>query len=311
MRISTNMTYHDFLTNLGTNATNVQKTLNQLSTLKEVSKSSDNPLLVSKIMNLNVSLGQNDTYAQEIKDGISWSNTQDGALASAKQSLDHIRDLLQNSANATTGPDEVRANKNEIQQEIQAIVESLNTNFDGRYIFAGKNTTTAPFSVIKKDDEVIGIQYNGTKENLPRQIADNVQVDLVTNGDKLLTIDGNKEKNLNSFFNEVIGQLTDYIASSSEEDKQKFGTDFLNDIDEFASNFVNVRTQVGTIANRLKAASDRSDTEKLNLTQALSERQDVDVAEKYMEYQNQMLAYQTTMAMGSKIMQTSILDYVR
>ena len=84
------------------------------------------------------------------------------------------------------------------------------------------------------------------------------------------------KRKLKSFFNEVIGQLTDYIASSSEEDKQKFGTDFLNDIDEFASNLL-MSEPIGTVQSF--KLLDRSDTEKLNLTQALSERQDVDVAE--------------------------------
>jgi len=48
----------------------------------------------------------------------------------------------------------------------------------------------------------------------------------------------------------------------------------------------------------------------LNLTETLSNKQDVDVAEKYMEYQNQMTAYQATLAMGTKIMQMTILDYI-
>jgi hypothetical protein len=30
-----------------------------------------------------------------------------------------------------------------------------------------------------------------------------------------------------------------------------------------------------------------------------------------MEYQNQMIAYRSTLAMGTKVMQTSILDYLR
>ena len=80
MRISNSITYNDFLRNLGTNASKVQSTLNQLSSLKEVSKSSDNPLLVSKIMDLNVSLNQNKTYNNTIKDSISWTKAQDSAL---------------------------------------------------------------------------------------------------------------------------------------------------------------------------------------------------------------------------------------
>jgi flagellar hook-associated protein 3 FlgL len=81
--------------------------------------------------------------------------------------------------------------------------------------------------------------------------------------------------------------------------------------DEYANNFVNVRSQIGALYNRLESASDRNETEKLNLTETLSNKQDIDFVEKYMEFSNQMTAYQSTLAMGTKIMQLTILDYIR
>lgn len=304
MRVSSNVTYNDFIKNLGMNASKIQKTMNQLSSLKEVSQSSDNPLLVSKIINLNVSLDKNKTYAQEIKDSVSWSNTQDSALSNVSTSMHRIRDLIQASGTSTAGTDEVSANKKEIQQEIRSIVDALNTNFDGRYVFAGQATNEPPFKVIETNEEVTGIEYNGTKDNLPRQVADGVSIDLVTNGDKLIHANG---ESLNDFFNDVITALN----AQPDGDKAALSGDLMKKIDEFTNNMVDVRTQIGAISNRLKAAEERNEAEKLSMTQSLSERQDVDIAEKYMEYQNQMLAYQTTMAMGTKIMQTTILDYVR
>ena len=68
MRISTNMVNADFLNNLATTTNKVQSTMNQLASLKEVNKASDNPLLVSKILDLNVSISQNSSYAMTISD---------------------------------------------------------------------------------------------------------------------------------------------------------------------------------------------------------------------------------------------------
>ncbi|HIZ53461.1 MAG TPA: flagellar hook-associated protein FlgL [Candidatus Enterococcus avicola] len=309
MRVSSNVTYNDFIKNLNRNAVKVQKTLNQLASLKEVSQSSDNPLLVSKIMNLNVALGQNATYAQEIKDSISWSDTQDGALSSVGESMARIRTLIQASGTATAGKDEIGANKNEIQQEIRSLVDSLNTNFDGRYVFAGQKTDTVPFSV-KEDPvsgDVIGINYHGSDpgKQLVREISDGVTIELVTDGKKMMQdADGN---DLSDFFNDVMTALN----AGEDGDKEALSGELMERLDKFSSNFVDNRTHIGAVANRLKSAGARNETEKISLTQSLSDRQDVDIAEKYMEYQNQMLGYQTTMAMGTKIMQTTILDYVR
>ena len=305
MRVSSNVTYNDFIKNLNRNAVKVQKTLNQLSSLQEVSQSSDNPLLVSKIINLNVSLGKNATYAQEIKDSISWSNTQDGALESVSSSMNRIRTLMQASGTATAGKEEVKANKNEIQQELRSIVAALNTNFDGRYVFAGQATDKAPYEVIEDDNgEVIEIQYNGTSDDLPREIADGVTVNLVTDGSKMMAAG---EEELDTFVKELMAALNE----GEDGNKDQLSGSLMERIDKLSSNFIDNRTHIGAVANRLKAAEARNETEKLSMTQLLSERQDVDVAEKYMEYQNQMLAYKTTMAMGTQIMQTTILDYVR
>ena len=82
-------------------------------------------------MDLNVSLNQNKTYNNTIKDSISWTKAQDSALESVSTSMLRIRSLVQSSANATAGSEELGANRSEIEQEIAGIVESLNTNFDG------------------------------------------------------------------------------------------------------------------------------------------------------------------------------------
>lgn len=303
MRISTNSAYVDFLKNLGTADTKVHKTINQLSSMKEVSKSSEDPLAVSKIMNFNVAIDRNETQALEIKDSISWSNTQDGVLAHVSDSMLRIRSLIQSSANSTNSADELAANKAEIQQNIEGIVEALNTNYDGRYLFAGDKTTEPPFAVQKDENgETIGISYNGSNVNLPREIADGVTVNLVTDGSLLMNQKGGED--LNSFFNKV-------MTAFKNDDRTAFSGELMKEVDQYRDNFVNVRSKIGSVYNRLQAASDRNATENLNLKEGLSNRQDVDVPEKYMEFQNQMLAYKATMSMGTKIMQTTILDYVR
>lgn len=187
MRIATNNSYTDFLKNMVTTETKLHYTMGQLSSFKEVSKSSEDPLLVSKIMNLNVAIDRNETQNLEIKDAISWSNTQDGILASVSDSMLRIKTLIQSSANTTSAAAEMEANKNEIQQNIEAIIEALNTNFDGRYLFAGDKTTEPPFSVVKNaQGETYGIAYNGSDVNLPREISDGVTVNLVTDGNQLM-----------------------------------------------------------------------------------------------------------------------------
>lgn len=303
MRITNGITYNEFLKNFNTNATTVQKTLNQLSSLKEVNQASDNPLLVSKIIDLNSSISRNQTFGQTIKDSLSWVNTQDSSLEAVGNSMLRIRSLIQSSANGgTMGEEELQANKTEIGQEIRSIIDSLNTSYDGRYIFSGQNTTTKPFSLNETNGEITGITYQGSTTNLSREIASGVTIDLPTNGEQVLN-NGTDGKGLGEFFNGV-------LTAVETGDASKLSSTYLKEIDEYRTNVTNMRTQIGAISNRLQASSSRNDTQQIQLKESLSENQDVDVAQKYLEYQNQMVAYRATLAMGTKIMQTSILDYL-
>lgn len=318
MRVSNSTTYREFNRNMAINQNRLQKYQNQLNSLTEYSKSSDNPLMFAKIININDSIAQNANYNATIGDSMAWGKTQDSALASATDSLHRIRQLIESSATGTQGKEEMQANKNEIISEIEGIVDSLNTNFDGRYIFGGRNTKTPPFEIVKDGDGNISeIKYHGTKDqvvngvtvakdgNLSREIATGVTVDLISDGRLFMKEEGTEAnpENLSTFFSDIMTAL-------NSDDKGALSGDLLAKIDVHTENFVNVRSRIGTVTNRFEAAKERNESENINLKEVLSEKQDVDVIQKYMEYSNQMLAYQASLSMGTKIMQISILDYI-
>lgn len=306
------MEYSDFLRNLEISTNKVQKTMNQLSSLKEVNKASDNPLLVAKILDLNVSIAQNKTYGQTISDSTQWSRTQDSALDNVSTLMLNIRDLIESSANSGAITEEgLAANRKEISQSISGIVDALNTNYDGRYIFGGTKTQTPPFkAVYDADGQAVSIEYQGNSRELQREISEGVTLNLATDGSQLMNANGSSGVDdqgageLTQFFNGLLSTLKD------GDPDHKLGSQYLGEIDKFTDNFTNFRSKVGSLENRLGAASARNTSEKNTLAETLSSKQDVDVAEKYMEYQNQMIAYRSTLAMGTKVMQTSILDYL-
>lgn len=319
MRVSNSTTYREFNRNMAINQNRLQKYQNQLNSLTEYSKSSDNPLMFAKIININDSIAQNANYNSTIGDSMAWGKTQDSALASATDSMHRIRQLIESSATGTQGKEEMLANKNEIISEIEGIVDSLNTNFDGRYIFGGKNTKTPPFEILKDTDgNITEIKYHGTKDqvaadgsilakdgNLSREIATGVTVDLISDGRLFMKEEGTEANpdNLSTFFSEI-------MTAINSDDKGALSGKLLAKIDVHTENFVNVRSRIGTVTNRFEAAKERNESENINLKEVLSEKQDVDVIQKYMEYSNQMLAYQASLSMGTKIMQISILDYM-
>ena len=297
----------------------LEKYNNQLSSMKEISKPSDDPLRASQIMNLNNSLIQNEEFSVTIADTTDWTNMQDSALENATNSLRRITTLIQSASTGTMSDSDRQAVKAEMETEISTLVDSLNTNFGGKYVFSGMNTTTKPFEISRDaNGQMTGIQYQGTvdetdangnvvpvKADLSRTIATGVDVSLKTDGRQLMNEQGTpaEKDDLGTF-------LTDVLKDLDANDTEALSGKLLARSNSETENVVNMRTEIGAISNRLKSAQERNTSENINLKSIRSNKQDVDLAEKYMEFTMEQQAFQASLAMGTKILQTNILDYL-
>ena len=301
MRITNSTLTTNYLRNLSNNLKQMQKYQNQLSSGKVVSKPSDNPMLISKIMDISNSVIQNKQYNSNIKDTIGWVETQDTALAGVTATLHRLKDLVIYGANGSLAETDRAAIKDEISMQAEQLKDILNTNFDGRYIFAGQKTTEPPFSV---DDGVL--KYHGEGENITREISQGVTIDIITDGSRIINTDNDKAENKD------LGKLIQNIIKAMDDgDTDSLSGKLMADVDKHLDNVLRVRSSVGAIYNRLEAAQSRNETENLNLSNLLSEKEDIDIAEKYMEYIVMSTVYQASLSVGAKVLQPSLLDYIR
>lgn len=302
MRITNSSLSTNFLRNLSRNLSQMQKYQNQLSSGKTISKPSENPLLVSKIMDLRNSIGQNEQYNSNISDTLGWVQTQDGALGGVTGTLQKIRELVIYGANGSLAKTDRMAIKDEVEQNIQGLKDILNTNFDGRYIFGGTKTTEAPF---KMNGDVL--EYHGNTQNVTRQIAKGVETELITNGRAIVGTAGvtpDEDKELGVLLNKIVIALNNDKTDALSED-------LLGKIDLAIDKILSTRSKIGAIDNRLEASKSRNEAEKINLNSLLSQKEDIDIAEKYMEYSVMSTVYQASLAAGAKVLQPSLLDYLR
>ena len=68
---------------------------------------------------------------------------------------------------------------------------------------------------------------------------------------------------------------------------------------------------VGARTARIEATRTNVDTQRLDLTARISENEDVDLPATIMNLQSQQVAYQSALGASAKILQTSLLDYLR
>lgn len=304
MRVTNSTLTQNFLGNLSNNLGNMSKYQNQLSSGKEVFRPSDNPMLISKIMALRNNVMQNAQYKLNISDSIGWIETQDTTLNNLTGALQRMRELVVYGANGSLSSTDRSAIKDEMAMQIRELNDILNTNFDGRYIFGGQDTMEMPFSV----DEDNLLKYESVEgKNIFREISQGVLVNLITDGSRIVKLNDSS-----STQNHDLGMLLKNIVNATaDSDTNALSGELLKDIDLHIDNILGVRSSIGAMYNRLHAAKSRNEGENINLRMLLSEREDIDLAEKYMEYTVMSTVYQASLSAGAKILQPSLLDYLR
>lgn len=86
---------------------------------------------------------------------------------------------------------------------------------------------------------------------------------------------------------------------------------YLDMIQKHTDNFLQVRAQVGSRMNRLELVQNRLDTQNYNLEDIMSKGEDADMAQVIMDLQNNENVYNAALSSGSRIIQPTLLDFLR
>lgn len=149
MRVTNRMLANNFLTDMTTNLNNLQTLQQQLTSGKEIRRPSDDPLKVARAMQLHSEISSNKQYNENIKDTLSWLQQTDTALGQLGNQSQRVRELLVSAGDPTYGPDERKKINDEIKEIIGQMSQTLNSSFDGRYVFGGTRGTSKPVNVVK------------------------------------------------------------------------------------------------------------------------------------------------------------------
>jgi len=293
----------DFLIHLRRNLNQMHKTQNQLTTGKSFSRPSDNPVMVSRALSLETEVGRNAQYKRNIEDASGWVETTDGALNEIGSSLNRLRELAIAAANGTNSEAEYKAYDIEVGQLIQGLSQIGNSKYDGRFLFGGTNTLESPLSV----DEATGLIANtGNDQRIRHEVLPGVQVEINITGHEIFESKGATGESLS----EVLAKFKKGLADAGSEERKTIGGDILKQLDEKIERVLTIRAKNGATSNRLEAMLSLNDSEALNLTELLSKAEDIDFAEKVMQFAMMENAYKASLSTGAKILQPTLLDYL-
>lgn len=143
MRITTKMMQSRSLTNINSNKALQEKLTQQMSTMKKITRPSDDPVIAIRSLKLNSSLNKIDQYYEKnAEDAESWLELTESAVDTVSKILTSAREYVVQAANGELKASDRSAILENLTNYITEIYATGNADSDGRTIFTGYRTNT-------------------------------------------------------------------------------------------------------------------------------------------------------------------------
>jgi len=314
MRVTNKMLSNNFLRDMRTNLTNMNKIQGKMTSGKQITRPSDDPFKASRIMQMYSDIEANKQYNSNIHNSINSLDTTDTALGQVGDVVGRIEELLVSAGNGGYGSEQRQAIKDEINQKIGEISQIINTSFDGKYIFGGTRGTNKPTDATKNGDNIDLVLTAVTADEVLQseskvlvEISQGVTMEYNVTASQVINYGTGANENLMS----LLKNITDHLDSTDLEENKLLTTTDLTGIKAAMTNVLKVRSEVGSKQNRMESAESRNVDANFNMTEILSRTEDIDITETMMEYATMQTIYMASLQTSAKVIQPSLLDYLR
>jgi len=290
MRVTDSLIKDQIVNFLMANQERLADVQRQISTNKEVTRSSDNPVRFDRASRLKSLLEKNEQYTSNIEDGIAW-------IVMGAESLDVVYEALQQAKQMAlqTRSDAETSTRDQVIPYVEALIEEMvlmgNSRFMGKYIFGGTITKdTEPFTY-----DGVSVTYNGNDGSITRKVGDDTYLEINTTGSEFLNV-----------FGAVIALRDALVANDGLAMDAAIA-----EIDTVSPQLLNTIANAGSMQRKLELTRDNLEIANVNLQSYISQAEDVDLAEAILQFNAQELGYRAALESSVRIMNISILNHLQ
>ena len=298
IRTTNNQSAVHVLDDLQRVSASLQHTQRKLSTGKEINQVEDDPVAAGRAMHLRSEVSDVQQYQKNINEALGFQDASESAMSSVQDIMKRAKELVVQAGNGTldqTGLNNIAA---EIKQLVEAARQSMNGTYAGRYLFSGTATLTPPFPSP-------ALTYAGDDNTMQRVIGQGEQVDLNLRGWEAFSVPPTTG-------GQNVLQLLDKVATDlAAGNRAALGGPDLQGVDAMLDQLSASRAQVGARVNRLETQQTRLKDLELNVEDLLSKTEDADMAKAMVDFSMQQSIYQSALQSGARVLQPSLLDFLR
>jgi flagellar hook-associated protein 3 FlgL len=293
MRITQSAVHRGVQANLQISLGRLSKLQEQLSSGRAISRPSDSPTSTVAALRFRADIRRSEQLKRNADDAVGWLDATDRALSTQTTITLRARDLLLQGINGSSGPAEREALAQEIDRLRESSIAAANATYLGRPIFGG--TTTNPNAY----DATTGA-YVGDTNAIERSIAANVTVQANVTG-----VDAFGPPGADLF--QLLDDIADHLRSGASA---SLSAD-LTALDTARQRLTNNLATVGARTNQLESVRSRVDEGMLDAQSALANVESIDLPATVMQLQLQEVAYQAALSATSRVIQPSLVDFLR
>lgn len=326
MRVTQSMLSNNMLRNLSSSYNKMGKLQDQLNTGKKVNRPSDNPVVAMKGIAYRHQVSKIEQFKRNVGDVHNWLDSTDAALDNAGQVLNRARELMVNVPTDSLTYDDRQKIVQELKQLRESMHDIANAKVGDKYIFSGTKTGSPMFISGKKDNppagykaieqnlytkegvsanpatEVIGYilegnSINGVKREVKIEVFDGVELQVNTNGigifDKI---------------DEKFGKMIDQIENSNT---QADLDQHITSMEEALGIVLEARAVVGARQNRAELMDNRLDLQEMAAKKQMSQNEDIEYEEVITELMTQESIHRAALSIGARIIQPTLVDFLR
>ncbi|MDP8207696.1 MAG: flagellar hook-associated protein FlgL [Candidatus Electryonea clarkiae] len=274
----------------------------------EVEKPSDDPMRARKIMMLNDQISRRNRFTENISSTMTKLHHTESELQSAEDLLVEARTLAVQGSTGTLNSDDRATLAVRVDQILHEMASVANSRHGESYLFGGFNTREAPYQMI--EDSVTGdvtqVQdlptgMDGTTYTI---IGENEKIPSNIPGTEIFQT-GSPGEDGDVF--QVLIDLRDALRNDNLEGIQNS----LDKIDDSADRIRLSISKLGGIVRRLENVDNRMKDLNLDSEEHLSKIQDADIALWAKDYELHRVALQNAMQIGTQVITSSLIDFIR
>lgn len=310
MQISTNQLFDRASSQLSTIQNDLAKSQAKIAAQKQVLNPSDAPDQAAAITRLKSVMSHNQGYFKALETVQAHLDVESSTLSSAGDVLIRIKELAIQANNGTQGSTSRSAIATEMKGLRDQLLSLANaTDPTGNYIFSGSQVRTPPFAAQDNGQ----VSYNGDQTRARIAVGDQREIPLNRPGTtafvRVVRSDGAGGSTGVGFFQALDDLITGVKATNGS------GTAALQrgltEVDALHLGVVLAQSETGTDMKVVEQQTAVLEDTQLVLKKALSDVEDLDMAEAITLMQKQLLSLEAAQSTFAKISQLSLFSYIR